>query len=90
MTVKIYNHESANSVTIFLPQCFVDTLKVKQVVVTEIDKEIRIREAIIDDVRTIKVQADNHINCGMRGDKSEIIGEYEYEIDGDYLVLYRA
>lgn len=78
-----------NSVIFYLPKVFVELIKNKNVVIKEIGNEIIIREAIIDDVRTIKVTSSSRVTYTTFRDKERIIGEYEYEIKGDLLILYR-
>ena len=79
-----------NSVAFYLPKDFVEMLKNKRVVIAEIKDEINIREAIIDDTKTIKVKSNNQVTYTTFKDKEKIMGEYEYEIKGDTLILYRA
>ncbi len=79
-----------NSVIFYLPKVFVELIKNKNVVIKEIGNEIIIREAIIDDVRTIKVNSSSRrVTYTTFRDKERNIGEYEYEIKGDLLILYR-
>lgn len=87
--INIYNHNMPNSVIFTLPKDFIQTINHKSVVITEIKDEINIREAMLCDVRSLKVMPNNQVTYTTYRDKEKIIGEYQYEIEGDTLILYR-
>jgi hypothetical protein len=89
MKINITNHNMPNSVAFYLPKCFVETLINKNVVIIEVNGEINIREAIIDDKNTIKVKSNNQVTYTTFKDKENIMGEYEFEINNGILILYR-
>lgn len=78
-----------NSVMFNLPKTFVDMLKNKNVVITEVYGEIIIKEAIIDDVKIFKLSKCNQVTYTTLNGKETIIGDYEYEIENGCLILYR-
>jgi len=87
--IKIRNCDMPNSVYFCLPQCFVDLILNKYVVIKSKNKEIIIKEATIDDSRVLKIMPNNRVNYTVFKDREEIIGEFNYEIEGESLILFR-
>ncbi len=87
-TVKIYDHNELNSVVIKLPRQAREHIEGCEIVVDQINNELHIREAIMMDNKRLKIQRDNKFTFTGIAAK-ELIGEYEFEIEGDYIILYK-
>lgn len=83
----IYPSERRNrTVYIRLPLDVRKSYKTKSVVISECDDYIKIREAVIMDNKTYSINKNGSISYSTDS-FSTIIGNYETEIDGDYLYL---
>jgi hypothetical protein len=87
--ITITSHAMPNSVYFSLPQCFIKLLKNKRVVITRNGTEINVKEAQFCDYRALSIRHNNQVTYTVFRDKEEVIGEYDYEIDGEVLILYR-
>ena len=77
-----------NSVKIYLPKQIRGKIKGKEVVIKEINNEILIREACLMDNKILTISNCNTFTYTAMNAKN-LIGSYFYEIDGDYIVLYK-
>jgi len=75
-----------NTVNVMLP---IGLIKAKTIVISKTTDGIKIREATIMDNKTLKRRKEGHVSFSCFEAK-ELIGEYDFEIDGDYLYLTRA
>ena len=73
-----------NSVNVYLPKKL--RCEIKEVIVTEINGLINVREAMIDDYKTLKVKKDGHFTYSSENAK-EFIGAWNIEVDGDYFIF---
>lgn len=75
-----------NTVNVMLP---IGLMNSRTIVVSKITDGIKIREATIIDNRTLTIRRGGHFSFTCN-DAKELIGEYDFEIEGDYLYLTRA
>ena len=85
---KVSNHNMPNSVFIHLPNQTRNIINGKEVVVKDENEEIWIREASLLDEKRLSINKTNCITYTSNKAK-ELIGEYSYEINGDYLILFK-
>lgn len=83
----IYPSERRNrTVYIRLPLDIRKSIKSKEVVISECDEYIKIREAVIMDNKTYTINKNGSISYSTDSFNT-ICGSYHTEIDGDYLYL---
>lgn len=89
MKVKIIEHNMRNSVNIILPKDVRNKISASRVFIKEVKDELWIREALQMDENTLSIIQDYHITYTSKNAK-KFIGEFEYEIEKDFIILYRA
>ena len=78
-----------NSINIYLSKEVRNKIQGNRVFIKEVKNELWIREALQMDEKTLKITSDAHISYSSPNAK-EFIGEFEYEFEDDFIVLYRA
>lgn len=85
---KVSDHNMPNSVFICLSKTIREIINGREVVCKEVNDEIWIREASLLDERRLTINKTNCITYTSPNAK-DLIGEYNYSVDGDFIILFK-
>lgn len=88
--LTVHDHNQPNSIQISLPKDVRAILKRDEVVIVEQNNELHIREAMIDDIKTLKINTSNCIIFSSESAKN-FIGKCNWEFDesSESIVVYK-
>nr|WP_298655634.1 hypothetical protein [uncultured Flavobacterium sp.] len=90
MKASITNLKNNQSVSIHLSNEIITHLKTRTIVVKEKLGKIFIRQSGIDDNKTYAISKTSNSFTYTAENSNDLIGKYNGECQGDFIVLYRA
>lgn len=89
MKIKVTKHDHFNSVYVTLNKETRSFIKSNKIVVTNKNQEIQIREATDLENKSLTIKEVGNNFTYTTDNAKELIGEYNYEFMGDYIILYK-